>query len=70
MPDYIIAEHQAKQARRELRRLALARKREQRQADQLKTWVMIAGWVVATLAVAGLRGESSVVPFHVNNVHS
>lgn len=52
MPDYIIAERQAEQARRELRRLALARKQEQRQADQTRTWVMIAGWVVAALAVA------------------
>lgn len=52
MPDYIIAERQAEQARRELRRLALARKQEQRQTDQLKTWVMITGWVVAALAVA------------------
>lgn len=52
MPDYVIAERQAEQARRELRRLASARKQEQRQTDQLKTWVMIAGWVVAALAIA------------------
>lgn len=52
MPDYIIAERQAEQARRELRRLALARKQEQRQTDQIRTWIMIAGWIVAALAVA------------------
>lgn len=52
MPDYIIAKRQAEQARRELRRLAHARKQEQRQTDHLKTRVMVAGWAVAALAIA------------------
>ena len=56
MPDYIIAEREAKQARRELRRLANLRKAEEIRAQRLQTAALIAGWVMALAATIQYLG--------------
>lgn len=52
MPDCIIAERQAEQARRQLRRLARARRDMERRADRAKTLALAAGWAMALIATA------------------